>query len=175
MGNVKFAFLLAFAAVASASMLSSGCIFQERNVTSIAIYDTEYRFNTNLLESLKIPINDPAGAKALFDNATLVCLVFDGSNEQENSYFVVVSYNVVLKLTTYYTNFNDSKNFTACNSSEAEKADAIIELKGPRTGATDNSVILEGKKVVIQGRTSKELEKAGDRLILAVFGIERLD
>lgn len=165
--------LLISAAIISIS-LSGGCVKSEKNITAIQLYDQVYQFNTNLIDSIKVNSSTPSEMQSLFNSAKNVCIIFNGTSEEDNAYFAVVSYNVILKVNSYYTNLGEFKKFGVCDETNMSQADAIIAMRGPNTGATENSVILTDKTVTIQGLEWKEFEKAGDKLVLNVFGVTSL-
>lgn len=168
------AILLISVAVITISF-SCGCVEEKKNITEIMVYDKFYQFNTNLIDSLKISSSDPSTIKNLFDEANIICVVFNGSSEEDNAYFAVVSYNVIWKVNSYYTNLDEFKKFGVCDEANLSQADATMAMRGPNTGATENSVVLSGKTVTIQGTNWREFEKVGDKLILNIFGVTKLD
>jgi hypothetical protein len=139
---------------------------QKRFLNSIKIDGYEYQFNTNLYEVAKVPSDNNEKIKNLLDENKKICISFDNSSETDNAIFAVVSFNIVYKLTRYYlTKENYIKTFEVCNDSP------IIELRGPNTGAKENSVRLKDEKIIIQGMNKKEVEMAADKLILIVFDV----
>jgi len=151
-------------------VLASGmCTEQEKNLTAIKLGDQVYEFSTNLYDSVKVKTNDEDGIKELFDNSENVCIKFDNSSSTDNAYFAVVGYNIVFKLTRYYSKQGKTMKFSVCQTNET-----TIWLKGPETGAQENSVTLIDNTVVVQGTDFHELELAGDKLVLTVFGINSL-
>lgn len=172
---MKNGFLLAASVMAFALLVSlgaSGCSTHPKNVTALNLSGEVYAFNTNLVDSIKVNSSNDEAIKNLFDSSKSVCIIFQDSDE-DNGYFAVISYNIVFKLTRYYSNLGEAKSFTACNLSNLS-SDATIELRGPATGANQNSVMLDENNVIVQGTTSKDMEKAGDKLLLIVFGIKKL-
>jgi len=151
-------------------VLCSLCVEEQKNITSIEIDNQIYQFNTNLYESDKIKCNDEYGVKSLFDSSHKFCIAFDNSSQTDNSYCTVVSYNLVFKITRYYTLSNRTVNFSVC--SPEEQRDLTIWLKGPNTGADETSVMLTDSTITVQGTDFNNLEMAGDNLILIIFGVK---
>lgn len=158
------------------AVFSSGCASQKKELKYMKIGDEEYFFNTNLYDTIKYPVNNPGGIKNTFDNSEVMCIVFDETSEQDNAYFAVVSYNIVFKITRYYTVMGKDFGFSVCNGYNlSDLKTPFVTLKGPETGATENSITLNGNEIILQGMNSTNLQQAGDRLVLAVFGIETLE
>ena len=73
----------------------------------------------------------------------------------------------------YFTDFGGVQWFNA-NNEEIEKpalGGFTLWLKGPATGATETSVTLEDKTVLLQGTSQKNLSLAADKLSLIVMGV----
>ncbi len=139
---------------------------QKKILNSIIVDGNEYLFNTNLYEVVKIPSDNNEKIKNILDNSRKICINFDNSSETDNAIFAVVSFNIVYKLTRYYlTKENYTKTFEVCNETP------VIELRGPNTGAKENSVRLKDEKIIIQGMNKKDIEMAADKLILIVFDV----
>jgi hypothetical protein len=138
---------------------------QKRFLNSIKIDGNEYLFNTNLYEVVKIPSENNEKIKNLLDENKKICISFDNSSETDNAIFGVVSFNLVYKLTKYYYTKGELKKFEICNETP------LIELRGPNTGAKENSLRFDGEKIIIQGMNKKEIEMAADKLILIVFDV----
>jgi hypothetical protein len=156
-------------------IVSSGCLFftDQKNITEISLYGQDYKFSHNIVDSLKVSSNNQSGIKEIFDNCTSACVMFNGSSEVDNSYFAVVGYNVIWKLQAYYTNFNSPKIIYVCNETN-DTSDVVIEFRGPNTGARETSVNLESNHIIVQGTSSINIEKAGDKLVLSIFGISKI-
>lgn len=163
-------------AALSLAVFSSGCSAQKKELKYMKIGDEEYFFNSNLYDSIKYPISDASGIKSAFDNSDVMCIVFDETSEQDNAYFAVVSYNIVFKITRHYTLLGKEFGFSVCNGYNlSDIRTPFVTLKGPETGASENSITLNGNEIIVQGLNSTKLQEAGDRLVLAVFGIETLE
>ncbi|MEM7826654.1 MAG: hypothetical protein QXQ40_00320 [Candidatus Aenigmatarchaeota archaeon] len=156
-----------FAFIIFVLVLSSLCIGQ-RNLTKIDVDGQTYQFNTNLYDSIKIYADNESKIKSLFDESERICITFDNSSHEDNSLFAVIAYNIVFRATRYYSIRGIEKEFSVCNQ------EPKIELRGPNTGAKENSVLLMNRTIIIQGKTSKDLEKAGDKLSLIILGIDKL-
>ena len=171
------AFLPALALIAlSLAVFSSGCTSHETELNQLNIGGQEYVFSTNLYDSINYPVNSPGGIKNLFDSSDTACIMFNESSEQDNAYFAVVSYNMVFKISRFYANMGREFGFSVCNNDSLAAGDSpVILLKGPDTGAAANSITLNGSTITLQGMNYTNLQQAGDRLVLAVFGIESLE
>ena len=165
----------------------AGCV--QKPVTEITLPghgQQIYAFANDIREALKVPTNDPAGIKALFDSSSKVAIVFNGSSPEDNRYFQVVVVNTVTKLQAYYSYEGKLMRFDVYyydnegwhNSTGGAVLQplngAAIWLLGPNTGAAATSVALERSVVYVQGTGYKELTLAADRLSLAFMGIERI-
>lgn len=168
--------VLVIIAALSIAIMSSGCASQKKELKYLKIGEEEYFFNSNLYDAIKYPVSNPEGIKSAFDDSEIMCIVFDESSGQDNAYFAVVSYNIVFKITRHYTNMGKDFGFSVCNGYNlSDLRTPFVTLKGPETGATENSITLNGNEIVLQGLNSTKLQEAGDRLVLAVFGIETLE
>jgi hypothetical protein len=145
-----------------------------------------YTFTNDIRESLKVPVNDEFGIRQMFLENDRFNIIFDGSSMQDNAYFRIVLINLakisiffsyeskVIGFDYYYYVGEQWYNSTNENITRPELHN-VIWLKGPSTGATDTSLILNGSTVYLQGTDYKNLTLAGDKLTLLVFGIDRVD
>lgn len=180
-----------------ATIVISGCV-AEQPIHEIAIPghgDQVYVFDSDVREALRVPISDANSVKLAFDSSQSVNIVFDGTSQEDNAYFRVVLINMA-KIPIFYSYegrlvsfryfyYIDSANTTS-NASRTwyNESSAIDEpllqettlwLKGPHTGATRMAVTVDGKIITIEGASFADLKKAGDRLTLAVFGINSIE
>ncbi|MEM7816444.1 MAG: hypothetical protein QXZ20_00860 [Candidatus Aenigmatarchaeota archaeon] len=134
----------------------------------ITINGTPYEFNTNLYEVIKIPSEGDDDIKSIFDKNYKICIEFDNSSIEDSSIFFVSSFNIVYKTILYYKSRGMKKKIEVCDE------EPKIELKGPNTGASETSIRLMNKTILVQGTTTKNLEMAADKLILIIFGIKKI-
>jgi hypothetical protein len=175
MESGKMAFLAIVFAVITATIFVSGCTSGTKNLTVLRMENQDYVFPENLYDSIKIPVNNESGIKELFDSYDAVCIIFDGSSGQDNAYFTVVLHNFVFKATRHYALNGKEMQFPACN--EYNQSDIIVPmlvLKGPNTGATENSLTLNGTTITLQGTNSSGIQMAGDKLALVILGVDKL-
>jgi hypothetical protein len=176
-------------------MLASACV--QENITSIKLPgqgEQVYEFSYNIKETVQIPVNNADAIKELMDNNEVYAFVFDGSDETDNGRFRVAVINIVTKLTIYY-NYErypplTSDNFRAFyfinNGSGTVWYDSndqviqapvfsgpVIWFKGPNTGANETSVRVNGNIIYVSGSTGRDIERAADRFVLAIFGINK--
>lgn len=170
---------LAFVAFVFLSMLAVQAFAQgsQKNLTSLVIDGQEYLFSTNLYDAIKIPVKNETEIKSLFESYDEVCIIFNGSSEQDNAYFSAVLYNDAFKIVRYYTLQGRSFGMPSCNEYNAsEIIIPILLIKGPNTGATENSITLNGTNIIImQGTDAKGIKMVGDKLALIVLGINDLE
>lgn len=175
-------------ALISSVLLVSGCVQQDKEIKEIIIqgHPQIYSFSNDLREVLKVPVRNKAGMQSLFLESSSIDIVFNGTSTKDNAYFRVVLINMITKMQTYAANegkqllfrpyyFVGSKWYNSTNG-EIEKPElgATIWLKGPETGAEETSVSADESIITVQGTSYKNLTLAGDRLILVVFGIDRV-
>ena len=177
----KLIILVVFAVV-----LVAGCA-QELPVTEVVIPghgSQVYTFSNDIRQSLLVNTNDPEGIKAIGRQLTIMNVVFDGSNQQDNAYFQVVLTNIVAKLPIYYSyegrliRFNsfyflDGQWYNSTNE-EIERPEfngPVLWLVGSST-ANDTSLTLTNNTIYFSGDSYKGLTLAGDKLVLLFFGID---
>ncbi|MBI2578654.1 MAG: hypothetical protein HYW26_03010 [Candidatus Aenigmarchaeota archaeon] len=169
-------------------LLVSGCVQQQREIKEITIpgHPQIYSFSNDLREVLKVPVSGKADMQILFLQSSSIDIVFNGTSTQDNAYFRVVLIDMITKMQAYASNegkqltfrsyyFVDSKWYNSTNG-EIEKPGlgTAIWLKGPETGAEETSVRADESIITVQGTSYKNLTLAGDRLVLVVFGIDRI-
>ncbi|MBU5678508.1 MAG: hypothetical protein QXJ96_03020 [Candidatus Aenigmatarchaeota archaeon] len=140
----------------------------KNELKEITINGVKYEFNTNLYEVIGVPAKNEEEIKNIFDESYKICIKFDNSSEEDNSIFFVSSFNIVYKTIRYYTSRGMEKKIEVCDE------EPKIELKGPNTGASETSIRLMNKTILVQGTTTKNLEMAADKLILIIFGIKEI-
>jgi len=128
----------------------------------------EFVFTTNPKEAMRFPSEGEEEIKLLFDRAELVCFDFINQSEEDNAYFAKIGFNLVFKLTRYYSLLGVRKGFKVC------KEEPKILMLGPNSGASRNGIRLENATVVVEATSYKALELAGDKLALIVMGVKEV-
>ncbi|MBI5061423.1 MAG: hypothetical protein HZB67_03855 [Candidatus Aenigmarchaeota archaeon] len=182
-------------------VLASGCINQPKEepitLTTITKDGVAYEFTNNIFDAMKVPMIEQAEIKRIVTKASAVSIVFNSSSKEENAYLTVINYNMVGKLSSYYTyskqqfvdetfyNIYDVKNdrlmkFDRSINNWTESPTGIdniewpiLYLKGPNTGANETSVTLDesGKIIYIQGTDYRNFSLAADRFTLEILGV----
>ena len=159
----------------------SGCVQQTeiREITIPGHANQVYVFSFDIRESIKVKAPDEAAVRNLLRTDS-INILYNGTNEQDLAYFNVALFNIREKLRTFYTYDGILLKFypfyyTAnelVNFSNASISNPTIEIRGPNTGATETSVTINNATVLVQGTSSRNLQLAADRLVLAVFDID---
>lgn len=159
----------------------SACVQQQelREITISGQGNQVYVFSYDIRESVKVKSSNETSIRSLLRTDS-INILYNGTNEQDLAYFNVALFNIREKLRTFYGYNGILLKFypfyyTAnelVNFSNASISNPTIEISGPNTGAAETSVTLTGKTVLVQGITSRNLQLAADRLVLAVFGID---
>jgi len=177
---------LIITALVFAAVLVAGCT-QELPVTEVVIPghgSQVYTFSNDIRQSLLVNTNNPEGIKAIGRQLTVMNVVFDGSNQQDNAYFQVVLTNIVAKLPIYYSyegrliRFNsfysvDNKWYNSTNE-EIERPEfngPVLWLVGP-SAANETSLTLTNGTIYLSGDSYRGLTMVGDKLVLLFFGID---
>ncbi|MFC2143586.1 hypothetical protein ACFLQN_04270 [Candidatus Aenigmatarchaeota archaeon] len=187
----------------------AGCVEpqKEEEITKINIARhgaQVYEFSHNILDTLRdVPINDTETIKNVSDQSSTFNIIFDDlASPEEKARYSVVSYNIIIKLKTFYAyergialgeeNFNsyyhsdgtwfyneqeilDANDENIIDHLNTDQESITIWLMGPDTGVEETSVEIEDRIVYIKGKTGKEIEIAADRFILAVFGFNDVE
>src|SRR3989338_394196 len=172
------------------AVIISGCVEEQEPVTEIYVPghgNQIYAFHNDIRESLKVPVNNPEGIKALSAASNGMYLVFDGSNPQDNAYFTIVTTEITQKISTYYSYegrlfgfrpyYYVDNQWHDADGSEINKPSLngpVLWLLGPSTGAKDTSVNLVNSTVYISGTSYNNLTLSGDKFVLLVFGIDKV-
>lgn len=166
---------------------ASACVQPIHEITFPGHGQQVYTFESDIREILEIPINDPASAKLAFDVDNSINIVFDGSSEDDNGFFRVVLINMA-KIPIFYSYDGRAQDFdyyyflndTWFNETNGEIEEpnitgTTVVLKGPNTGASQTAVTVSGNIITLEGTSFGGLKNAGDRLVLAVFGINNVN
>lgn len=173
---MKKIFLLVLAII-----LISGCA---SNPYQMNFAGNDIVFRANLLKAREIRVYpDEQALKQLLLSPDIekIKIAFV-SNDEENGFFAVASYELGFKLTkayTFYYQKNPVFESTPINSTaelKPSKTEPILFLLGPKTGANqtavtvkDNLVVLEGKDFSEINRRYTDLDLAVDKLLLAIM------
>jgi hypothetical protein len=176
-------------------IVGSGCVEQSpQNTTEITEITIPghpiYVFSNDVRTALKYNVTYEDDIRHAVLQSGHMNVIFNGSSAEDDTYFSVVLYNVVQKIQTFfvyegglmkfdtYYSVNDTWYGTQNNTIPKENITSlkppIIEIRGPNTGATSNEITFDGRKILIQGQTYKNLTLAGDKLALIVMGIKRV-
>ena len=163
-------------------ILISGCV-QQQEILEITIPgqgNQVYVFSYDIQESVKIKSSNVTIIQNLLRSTDSINILYNGTNEQDLAYFNVALFNIREKLRTFYGYNGILLKFypfyytadSLVNFSNASISNPAIEIMGPNTGATETSVTINNATVLVQGTTSRNLQLAADRLVLAVFNID---
>jgi hypothetical protein len=134
----------------------------------------EYVFDYNISDILKVPIDNPQKIKELIGNASAISIAVNTTNATEIDYFKVVSFNLVNRLTIYFTTQNRVVPFSAVslggelNNTHLLNTTQVILLLGPSSAQNTSVYINSMNWIVIQGTDYHNLNMAGDRLALLI-------
>ena len=105
---MKYVVILSIIALA----LVTGCL-QEQPLKEIIIPGQEavYVFTYDIRESVKIASDNEKTIRSLFVDSTSMNIVYDGSSNQDNAYFIVALANVGNKLRPYLANTGRNLDF----------------------------------------------------------------
>ena len=180
----KFAILSIIALV-----LATGCL-QEQPLKEIVIPGQEavYVFSYDIRESVKVASDNDKTIRSLFVDSASMNIVYDGSSNQDNAYFIVALTNIGNKLRPYLANTRRSLDFNYyyyVGDYWYNSTDDIIDrpnltastlmLKGPETGATETSVKLANNTIILQGTSYRNITLAADKLSLIIFDVSQED
>ncbi|MAH42191.1 hypothetical protein CL614_00485 [archaeon] len=149
------------------------------NVTKIIYQDQKYMFSHDIYDSDKITMENRDAILILLNSVIDIEVVFNdtGDSVKDFPYFTTSGYNIVYKIQQYsvYTQTR-FLNITTTPLSESLLDKTTIMLKGPNSGAVETSITTlqsenGGNIILVQGLTHKELEMAGDKLVLAYLGV----
>ena len=94
------------------AVLLAGCVDQNSTPDDFTLEyihipghgDQVYQFSNDVINTLeRVPVNNPGAIKSLADSSERYIIVFDDlASPEEKARYSVVSYNVIIKLKTYY-------------------------------------------------------------------------
>jgi hypothetical protein len=148
---------------------SSLCIETKKNLTVLNLSGELFVFSTNLYDAIKFNSTNETEIKKIFDESPRICFTFNNQSTRDNSYFAVISFNTVYKITRYYSLHGMKKEIRACNN------EPKVIMLGPHSGAKTNSISLINRTIILQATSYQKLKEGGDKLVLIVFGIESLE
>ena len=182
--------VLMFAVVAAMFVITQNQfadVNKKHELYNITKDSVEYVFSNNIYNTLNSTvIEDKQYIKNALDSPVSVVIAFNGSSAEDNSYFSVVSYNLVDKLKNYYV-YSKAKivKFAAIDLQQNKtisKGNTIIFFQGPNTGAKnssvyyDNACVIDGavvstfsRCIIVQGTDYAGLVKASERLVLHII------
>ncbi len=174
------------------SALAAGCVQQDTPIMEISApgHPQIYAFNNDIRQSMLVKAENQKEIRDLFQNERHIDIVFNGTDELDNGMFRIALIDISSKIPFYFaaegraTNIdiyyfladNGTQWYNSTNEPIAEPPlrGLTLWLKGPATGATGTSVSLQGKTVLLQGMSQKNVSLAADKLTLVVFGINNL-
>ena len=171
-----------------ALVLIAGCVEQEIKSLVIPGHGRHvYQFSHDIRDALEVPVNDPLAIKKVVWQSDRLNIIFNGSSQQDNTYFQVVVINIIAKLQTFFAYegkilqfpvfyYEDGKWFNSTLEQVAvpDLQGANLWLVGPDTGAVDTLLYSTGNIIYLHGTTYKNLTLAGDKFALVVMGIDSI-
>jgi len=149
--------------------LSSLCVTQEKNLTVLNVSGELFVFSTNLYDAIEFEASNETQIKKLFDTSPRICFAFSNESAEDNAYFTVVGFNTVYKIVRYYSLQGVKKEIRVCDD------EPRVLVLGPHSGAKSNSISLVNETVILQATDYQKLKEGGDKLVLIVLGVERLE
>lgn len=146
-------------------LLLAASLCTKKDMRSITVNGQTYPFNNNLFEVIKIKSKNESEIRTLIENANQICIDYKNSTK-DASLFSVVGFNLVFRITRFYSLKGEEKNISVC------KSEPRILFLGPNSGAEEDSVTLVNKTIIVQGTTRKSFEMASDKLSLIIFGVD---
>ena len=148
---------------------------QPKIVVDKIVYDNQkYYFSYDIFDTDKtITMRNTVDILRLLDGSNRIELVFNDTAVSDFARFTTTGYNIVYKMQQYSVLSKQTVlNITTQYLSNATFEVPTILLRGPNSGAVENSVSLLNRNVVlVQGTTNQTLEMAGDKLVLAFIDI----
>jgi len=160
-----------------------------KDPTAYVLDGVKYQFTGNMTEAWKFgPVIDENNITNKIRSSRDVVIVFNGSSQEDNGYFAMLSFNLVAKLQSFYTytagrvvrfgniDFNNASSDTVLSDDWT-----YIYLVGPKTGANKNVMTL-GPSLMINNQTTNSswvyieaadysnLTKGVDKLALMTIG-----
>ncbi|HLD49087.1 MAG TPA: hypothetical protein VJB11_01885 [archaeon] len=167
-----------------AIFLISGCT-QQQAIKEISIPghgNTIYTFNNDIRDTLKMNVSEPEKIRSMFYSGKM-SVVFDGSNNQENAYYKAILVDMgkiptylafegrLIKFQYYYFIGDEWHNETDEIIQKPNFTEPVLWL-----GVSNETEIeIKDNIVYLKGRDLSGLRIAGDRLALAVFGINKIE
>lgn len=174
------------------SVAIAGCVQPEQPITEIEIpgHPQIYVFSNDIRQSILVKAESQQEMHDLFQNERRLNIVFNGTDELDNGMFRIALIDISSKIPFYFAAEGKStaidiyyflaENGTQWYNSTEDRIEQprlnglTLWLQGPATGAVETSVTLDGKTVLLQGTSQKNVSLAADKLALIVFGINNL-
>jgi len=174
----------------AAVVLVAGCVQSDKPITEIAFEGQSrvYTFANDIRQSILVKATDEKNIHGLFQSQDRLSIVFDGTDPTDNGLFRIALFDISSKLPfylasqgrdvaidVYYFVQDGGKqwyNFQNEPIEEPQLAGLTLRLKGPATGASETSVMLENTTVTVQGTSRTGISMAADKLVLIAFGID---
>lgn len=145
-------------------------------VTKIQYENVIYTFSHDIYDSDKITIENKYEIIALMQSENGIRIVFNDTENPINDvpYFKTTGINLAERVSAYYV-YTKSQVFLwgiTQPLSNTTLDEPTVLIRGPESGANATSVSLFNENtILVQGLTPKELEMAGDKLLLEFIGI----
>ena len=167
-------------------LIIAGCVQEQpkNQITEVSIPGHPvYTFSNPINEAMKYSITDKDEIHQAILKTRNLNIVFNGSSVEDNTYFQVVLFNVVTKIQTFFVYehtllrvnsyyFIGDQWYNLTNTTSMPNlTGTTLWVKGPNTGATENSLSFANNTIYLQGLSYKNLTLAGDRLVLLVLGV----
>lgn len=174
----------------------SGCTSNGVPITVLQQGLTKYQFTDDIRDVLNVNVSDIKTIENGFKSPKQINIVFDGVSRNDNTYFQVAAYNLLVNLKAYYQNSNgevpkfvssyyisdeNGKWFRTGDNKTGrpDLTEPTIWLKGPNTGATETSIGIKTgtieKIVYLNGVDGKGIQLSGQRMVLLVMSINSLE
>ena len=173
-----------------AVLLISGCVQQEAKITEIKIPghgNTIYTFNNDIRDALKLEVDNPEKIREMFYSGKMD-IVFDGSDNSKNAYFTVILIDLINrgdgKIPTFLAfegKWIDFDTYYFIGDAWHNKTDDVIQKPNFTEPVlwlsigNETSIETDDNIIYMKGKELFGLRLAGDRLTLAVFGINRIE
>ena len=174
----------------------SGCTSRGAPINVLQQGLTKYQFTDDIRDVLAINVSSLEQIRNGFTNPQKINIVFDGVSRNDNTYFQVAAYNLLVNLRAYYQNNNgetpkissayyivdENSDWFGTGDNKTVKpdfTDPTIWLNGPNTGATETSIGIKTgtalRIVYLNGVDGKGIQLSGQRMVLLVMGIDSLE
>ncbi|MCX6815951.1 MAG: hypothetical protein NT120_03805 [Candidatus Aenigmarchaeota archaeon] len=190
MKKTKNILILIIIVIAAYFLISAYTTPQTKKITEITLPDqpnTVYTFSSDVRDALRYPASSTDNIRYVLFNSNKINIVFNGTSAEDDTYFYTVIFNTIWKMQQFFVNNGklvDFQQFYFINGTWYVSANEttvkpnitgpIIWIRGPNTGALNNSIELINNTIFLQGTTYGNLTLAGDKLALITLGVDDL-